>query len=350
MRFEATPRQDAGFPWGDNRPTISQRAAFAVFISLIAALMHFVRAGETAGFSDFTSVWYGARFLLEGQNPYELIGPGRLVPTPSPPFYPAPAFVAAIPLTLFSAHWAGTVFVLLSSALLAWGSTADGWHRLPLFPSIAFLTSVQLGQWSVIFTAAAFIPALAFISIAKPQASLPVVVGNRSSTAFWWSVGGGAFLLAASLWLMPQWPGEWWSLFERTDHFAPPIARFGGIAICLVLLRWRRAEAWLVFVAACVPQTWYPYNSLILLIVAATYREACVLSLVSSFGWVIAALAGDGNTRSPESREIMGAILVAACYLPATIVVLRRPDEGSWPFWMRWLRRPRDVYIESSGR
>ena len=161
---------------------------------------------------------------------------------------------------------------------------------------------------------------------------------------------GGAFLLAASLWLMPQWPGEWWSLFERTDHFAPPIARFGGIAICLVLLRWRRAEAWLVFVAACVPQTWYPYNSLILLIVAATYREACVLSLVSSFGWVIAALAGDGNTRSPESREIMGAMLVAACYLPATIVVLRRPDEGSWPFWMRWLRRPRDVYIESSGR
>ena len=89
---------------------------------------------------------------------------------------------------------------------------------------------------------------------------------------------------------------------------------------------------------------------MILLIVAATYREAAVLSLVSSFGWVLAALAGDGNTRSAESREIMGAILVAACYLPATIVVLRRPNEGRLPFWMRWFRRPRDVYIESSGR
>ena len=90
-----------------------------------------------------------------------------------------------------------------------------------------------------------------------------------------------------------------------------------------------------MFVAACLPQTWYPYNGLILLVVAATYREASVLSLVSSAGWILAFLIADGKPRSPETRAIMSAMLIAACYLPATIVVLRHSNVGPTPYWMR---------------
>lgn len=340
----------AGFPWGENRPSARQRILVAVGLAALAAIMHYVRALEHGGLSDFSSIWYGARFMLEGRNPYELIGPGQLVPTPSRAFYPATAFAAAIPLTLIPFHVAGAVFVFLSTALLAWGSTRDGWHRLPMFPSIAFLTSAQLGQWSILFTAAAFIPAIAFVSLAKPQAALPVLTGNESSRPFWWAMGGAGTLLLVSFYLMPQWPREWWTALGTTDHFVPPITQFGGPAIALVLLRWRRPEAWLVLVAACLPQTWYPYNGLILMAVAFTYRDACILSLVSSLGWLIAALAGDGNTRSSETREVMSATLIAACYLPATIMVLRRPNQGPEPFWMRWFHQRKGVYIAASGR
>lgn len=326
---------DHGFPWGTNNPTRLQRIAVAAALATIAGLMHYARAAETGGLSDFASVWHGAKFLLEGRNPYDLIGPGRLISLPSPAFYPAPAFVAAIPFTVFSYHWGSTAFVFLSTALLAWGSTADGWHRLPIFPSIAFLTSVQLAQWSILLTAAVFIPAIAFVAIAKPQASLPVVAGSNSRAAFLWAAAGSAVLFPASLLLLPEWPALWWQLIRTTDHFVAPALRFGGPAILLVLLRWRRPEAWLIAISACVPQTWYPYNSLILLTVAATYREASVLSLISSTGWIIAALMSDGGTRSPQTRAVMGAMLVAACYLPATIIVLRRPNTGPLPFWMR---------------
>ncbi len=320
-------------------PTVPQRVAVSLFLAAIAALMQYVRADAVGGYSDFSTVWFGARMLLDGMNPYESIGPGRLVEMPSPPYYPAPAFVAAMPFTVFPFHWASTVFVFLSTMLLAWGCTADGWHRLPIFPSIVFVISAQFAQWSILFTAAAFLPALGFFAVAKPQASLPVIAGSSTWATFGWAVFGGVVLIGSSFILAPSWVQDWWALIQGTDHFTPPIRQFGGPAIALVLLRWRRPEAWLILAAACSPQTWYPYNGLILLVVAATYREASVLSLVSSVGWIVAYLAGDGKPRSPATREIMGAMLIAACYLPATIVVLRHPNVGPPPFWLRWFDR-----------
>lgn len=330
---------DPGFPWGSNSPSVRQRLLVALLLGLIAALMQYARADAAGGYSDFSTVWFGARMLLEGLNPYESIGPGRLVEMPSPPFYPAPAFIAAMPFTVFPFHWASTVFVLLSTFLLAWGCTADGWHRLPMFPSIVFVISAQFAQWSILFTAAVFLPVLAIFAAAKPQASLPVIAGSPGWATFLWAAAGGVVLIGGSFILAPSWVQDWWALIQATDHFTPPILQFGGPAIALVLLRWRRPEAWLVFAAACSPQTWYPYNGLILLVVAATYREASVLSLVSSAGWIVAFLAGDGKPRSPHTREIMAAMLIAACYLPATIVVLRHPNVGPTPFWLRWYDR-----------
>jgi hypothetical protein len=75
---------------------------------------------------------------------------------------------------------------------------------------------------------------------------------------------------------------------------------------------------------ALMPQTWGWYNVLLLLVVADTYREACILSLVSSAGaWIAMVLIGNSTLASyPE----WGAMMVAFAYLPAVIAVLRRPN------------------------
>jgi hypothetical protein len=101
---------------------------------------------------------------------------------------------------------------------------------------------------------------------------------------------------------LPDWPREWLKLIGSTDYFTPPILRVGGVLVALVLVRWRRQEAWLIFIAACMPQTWYPYNGLLLLAVAATYREACVLSLFSSASWMAVYLFVPGEMRSEQTR------------------------------------------------
>jgi hypothetical protein len=325
------------FPWGANRPTRVQRVLVALFIAIGAAAIHNAGPSTNGGLSDFSMLWYGARFLLAGRDPYALIGPHLTVDLPSRLFYPAPALVAVAPLTLLQFEWAATIFVFVSAALLAFGATRNGWQLLPIFPSVAFMTSARLGQWSILMTASLFVPMLAFFAIAKPQGFLPVIASSEKRSTWIAALIGAIVLVAISLVLLPKWPMTWWRLLGTTDYFRPPIATIRGAAICLVLLRWRRAESWLVFSFACMPQTWYPYNGLILFAVARTFREASLLSLLSSAGWFFAYGLLAGGWRSEETRFAFQSMLIAFGYLPATLVVLRRPNVGPGPFWLDWL-------------
>lgn len=339
MSQAADPRGPApgGFPWGDNRPTRRQRFIVAFFIAGISATLQFFRAIENGGRSDFAPLWHAARLALGGQNPYELIGPGNVVESAWPVFYPATAFVVAAPFTLIpSFHFAASAFIFVSAFLLAWGITADGWHRLPIFPSIAYLTSATLAQWSILMTAMVFLPFLGFIAAAKPQGALPIIASAASPRTLKASIIGGIVLLAVSLIMLPTWPQDWLGLLGTTDNFIPPVMRFAGPLILLVMLRWRRPEAWLVLIAACMPQTWPPYNGLLLMTVALTYRETAMLSLVSSLSWIIWAWFVDGLTLEQEKAQ-MSMILNLSSYLPATFLILRRPNTGPSPAWLAWI-------------
>lgn len=308
--------------------------AVAVLIATCAAVVHYFRAADYGGVSDFTTLWYGARFLSWGLDPYKLVGPHLTIGTASALYYPAPALVAVIPFTVLPFHLAGTLFVFISSFLLGYSTTHDGWQRLPIFPSLVFVNSAQLGQWSIIIAAAVFLPLLNFLAIVKPQSSLPVLGSATKRTALVSAAVGAIVLLVVSFALVPHWLTSWWSVINSTDYFHPPIATFGGAPIALVLLRWRRPEAWLIFLAACTPQTWYPYNGLLLLLVAATYREACVLSLVSSAGWLLSYAFLVGGWRSDETRYVLFNVLIALGYLPATILVLRMRNDVGSPLWL----------------
>lgn len=325
------------FPWGDNRPTRAQRVLVALLIASIAASMqYFVPAGGRSP-SDFSPLWHGAKALLAGQDPYALIGPEKTLDLPSAVNYPAPALLLVSPLTVFPEILAGTLFVFISSALLAFGATRAGWQLLPIFPSIVFMTSARIAQWSILMTAVVFIPLLGFIGIAKPTASFPAIASSSRRSALVAAAAGFVVLVGASLLIAPSWPARWWAVVQDVDYFQPPILTLRGAAIALVLLRWRREEAWLVFLAACMPQTWYPYNGLMLLAVARTYREACFLSLLSSAGWLVCYQYFVGGFRSEETRFAMQSCLIAVGYLPAVLLVLGRPNIGPGPAWLEWI-------------
>lgn len=327
-----------GFPWGDNRPTVPQRVTVSIAIAAVSAVLHYYRAAEWGGRSDFAPLWHAARLALAGQDPYQLIGPGKAVESVYNMYYPGTAFVFALPFSLIpSFHLASTVFVFVSAMLLAYGVTADGWHRLPIFPSIAYCTTVFIAQWSIIMTAALFLPAVAMIAASKPQSSIPAIASSTNPRTYQWAAGGTIALIAASLWLLPSWPASWLGMVRGSSDFVPAVSRFAGPAILLALFRWRRPEAWLILIAACLPQTWPPYNGLILMTVAATYREACFLSLVSSFSWAgWAWFFGEGLTPE-QSQSQMSTVLNLSSYLPATLLVLLRPNQGTGPLWLSWL-------------
>lgn len=329
------------------KPRPSRRILVSSVIASVAAAVHYFHAIQSRGWSDFAPIWTASRLALSGRNPYELLGPDKPIWSKWPMYYPAPTFVVAAPFALIpSFHVASTVFVFVCTILLAWGATRDGWHRLPIFPSIAFFTSAGLAQWSILMTAMVYLPYLAFLSVGKPQNAAPVVGSSTDKRHYISALFGAAVILLISFILIPSWPRSWMSLIGTTDNFVPPVMRFGGFLILIVALRWRRPEAWLVLIASLMPQTWPPYNGLILFTVARTYYEFSALSLISSTSWVMLALLTNNLTEAQE-RTYQSAVLNLFGYLPAVIMILRRPNEGIGPLWLSWItekfRRTQDA-------
>jgi hypothetical protein len=283
--------------------------------------------------SDFGQSWFGARALLHGANPYALVGPGLQYEWPWKLFYPATSMVIALPLSFFPEMVATFLFVAISAALLAYAVTENGWQRLPLFLSWPFVIATLAGQWSPILAAAILLPSLAWVLVAKPNIGLAVLAATSSRRLVRIALLGGLVITAISIGLFPAWPRAWLSNVVSEPHFGAPITRIGGIAVLLALLRWRRPEARLIVALACVPQTNSWYEGLPLLLVASTFRETLFLSLISTLGYVLPPLVMTARNEV-EFNAQMGALMVVLCYLPATLLVLRRPNEGELPAWM----------------
>src|SRR4029079_8742835 len=159
--------------------------------------------------TDFSQLKFGAEAILRGADPYKLVGMGQVFESRWPVMYPATAYVAAIPFTPLSDITAGALFIALGAFLLAYGSTAGTWHRLPMFFSYAFMHNVQLAQWSPLMSAMLFLPWLAVFAVVKANQALPILFSSPSRRSIQAAAVGGIALFAISVVLFPQWLWEW---------------------------------------------------------------------------------------------------------------------------------------------
>jgi hypothetical protein len=205
--------------------------------------------------------------------------------------------------------------------------TRDGFARLPILASGPFVSAAVMVQWSPLLAAAALLPSLGLFAAAKPNLGL-AAVGARPT---WRAVVGAAALVALSLVVAPQWPLDWLRVLRQGVE---AITLPGGVLVLLALLRWRRPEARLVVLLACVPQIVAFYDQLLLLLVPRTAREsmlAALLSLAAFQGWLWRGELAPGQwTGTSEAWPWIGALLFA----PAVVMVLRRPNEGELPGWV----------------
>ena len=120
--------------WQTIQPTVKRRALVALAAGLYGGSLaygkHLVMPWHPG---DFAVSWFGAQAILHDANPYVLVGPGRVFNWLWNLYYPVSAMVVAIPFTVLPELAAVVAFAALSSALLGYAVTADGWYRLPLF-------------------------------------------------------------------------------------------------------------------------------------------------------------------------------------------------------------------------
>jgi hypothetical protein len=299
---------------------------------------------EPAGATDFDHLWFAARALFGGRNPYALVGPGLEFDWPWPLLYPGTALVAVGPLAVLPLAIARQAFVAISAALLGWATTRDGWWRFPLFVSAPFFNAAGAAQWSILVSAAVLLPALAGVAGVKPTVGVAVLASARTQRTQVVGLVTAAGLLAVSLALFPEWPGDWWAATRTATHVSAPVAHLaaGGPLALLALLRWRRPEARLLVGLACVPQSTVLYEGLYFLLFPRTVHGVMAFTVGSWIGYFLQMRIASSAANTVALQWAAGNVLVAVFYLPALVLVLRRPNEGEVPAWfdrlMSWRR------------
>lgn len=255
------------------------------------------------GAADFQWAMHGAQRLLARQNPYD---------TPLEQ-YPVTAMLFAIPFVRVVQDVAAGIFFGLSSGLLAWGITREGFSRLWVFLAYPYWAGILTAQWSPLILASAFLPLLLPATLAKPQIGLPVALTRLTKT------GAAACIVwgLLSLVFLPRWPWLWRQQFGNYQHFIPLLVLPGPL-ILLALIRYRERDAWLLLLSSVLPQRWF-FDSFILWAIPKSRRQ---LFLTAALSW------GAGIVRwykAPSSFTEVGRWTVVFIYIPILLTLLFRP-------------------------
>lgn len=284
-------------------PSVRWRLAVSALIGAASGAFCFFLMKRThllAG--DFIWAIHLAQQRLAGRNPYD--EPLQL--------YPFTAALFGFPFVRVAPEVGAGAFYGLSSALLAFGLTRDGYHRLLVFLAYPYWIGMLFVQWTPLIAASAFFPLLLPATMAKPQIGIPIFVSRFSLRGFCACV----FVAAASLVALPRWPMLWMGEFRNYPHFYPILVIPGPILL-LALLRYRDRDAVLLLVSACMPQRWF-YDTFTLWLIPKTRREILIAVMLS---WPCAIWRW---YHVPHTATEVGRWTVVFVYLPMLAILLLR--------------------------
>jgi hypothetical protein len=280
--------------------------------------------------SDFEYWWRAARMLLAGGNPYHMTPETASWPLENLLLYPLPTLLLTVPLAGLSPPVAGAIFMGISGGLLAWLVSRDGLWRLWLFGSASYFMACRLGQWSPLIMAVAFVPAAGFLAAMKPNLGLSLLAYRPT----WRATLGCAVVGLVSFAVLPSWLADWRVNVSYVSLLVPhpaPITLTGGPIVLLALLKWRRSEARLLLVMACVPQLLFWADQLPLFLIPRTKGEMKALVFWGALCFFVWKIWFEPHPAYVLARN---PFVFCAIYLPCLIMVLRRPNEGDLPEWI----------------
>jgi hypothetical protein len=199
--------------------------------------------------------------------------------------------------------------------------------------SASALVGAVGGQWSPLLTAGAALPWLSALWITKPSIGLALMIGYPTRECIY----GGVVLLALSFLFLPTWVGDWMASLGQ-PQYVPPLLRPGGFLLLLALLRWRRPEGRLLAALTVIPHVTTLYETVPLFLIPATRLQGYILLALT---FVAAAVEAWVVPTGTLVQQVTGRwpVLLVLVYLPALVMLLRLPNEGEAPEWLRDLAR-----------
>lgn len=332
-------------PAAASTPSLRSRILLAALISVLSGVFTWYQHGYLIAHGsppDSLYLWRAANALVEGGNPWATQAlnaaphdtAGRLaesrVHLVDPLYYPMPAVLLWVPLARLPYLVSSTLFNSAAAFLFVLAMTRAGLYRVWACGSVPYIIAMRFGQWSPLIVAAAAYPWLSAFLVSKPNVGLPVYLARPTRVA---TIVCTAVLLVPTL-FAPWWVGDWFrnvmNDMGRTAPHPTPITMFGGagVLLLLALLRWRRPEARLIAALACLPQLPYWADQLPLLLIPNGRREMQAMMLVTQVGFLVWIQFGRGPGDVIDSIR---PFAIVCTYLPALVLVLRRPNVGAVP-------------------
>ena len=280
--------------------------------------------------SDIDQLWWMAREIVRGQNPYVTDRALRLFPTAI--YYPLTAGIVALPIALLGLVPMRFVFVTGSAVLFGYAIGRSRPYLWPTLIGMPFLVSLGSAQWTPLLATAILWPALGWVAVAKPNLGLAMLAGAPTRRDALTLVGGGLGIVLVSLAISPGWPNDWLTALRGSVHFHPLIFRPGGFLVLLAALRWRDPDARLVLALGLVPVTGLMYDMLPACLACRTRAQAAVLALISYIPWATITSASNLADQMWENGE---TTLWFGLLPAAGIVLLRWLPEVRFLGWLR---------------
>ncbi len=279
------------------RITVSALIGVASGIFCWLLLTHTHRTG-----GDFNWATWAVQDLLAGRNPYDR--PMQL--------YPLTAAIFGLPFAWMRPAVASGAFYGISSALLAFGVSRHGYHRLLLFLAYPYWAGLLEAQWAPLIMASAFLAPLLPATLAKPQLGLPILL----TAPTWRGLLACLVAVALTFFVMPAWIWLWLGHLYLYARFVPFLVLPGPL-LALALFRYRKLDARFLLLTALMPQRWF-YDSFILWLIPKSRREI-VWTVFFSWGACLWRWY-----HVPHSITQVGRWTVLFMYLPMLAVVLLR--------------------------
>jgi hypothetical protein len=211
-----------------------------------------------------------------------------------------------------------------------------GFASLLAFGSVCVWHAIFVVQWSPLLAAAVVIAPLGFFLVVKPT----VGVAYFAARPTWWAVVGAVTLTTLAFAFDPGWVGQWqvavgkaMAMAKHGFPYRAPALMPGGVLVLAALTRWRRSEARLLVMLACVPHTTLPYELVPLFLIPRGWLQSGALVALSHLMWWIVTL----DFPHPDFYYTVieyTRTSIPCLYLPCTLMVLRRSNVGAVPGWL----------------
>jgi hypothetical protein len=300
--------------------------ALAAMVACVAAFIAAPGTNPGAPIStDIDQLWYAARALINGGNPYDAIGPGTAVDFTYRLMYPLPAVLAAVPFAWFPIEVLRATVAASSVGLLSYWIARTDPRGLVILLSRSLYLNITLVSWTPLLMLMWWWPKASALVAIKPTVGVAMLAGVRKYREALPGLLIAAVVTAFCFVIRPSWVSDWLQATQSGPTTRPWILTPWAFLVLLALLYPGRWQSRFLVAFMLVPQTPHTIAGLPLVLLPTTLLARLVIALLTYLpGFILVREPFGSRLDSLDSMHSMLATIVLwTVIIPTLAFVLR---------------------------